>query len=73
MDRGTLAAAGPCRDVMRPELLEPVYGVRFVPIEPPVMKNDGSSEAGDSGVGETGTENRDRPVFWIEPADTMDE
>lgn len=72
MAGGALAAAGPCRDVMRPELLEPVYGVRFVPIEPPTARHIAPNEAGHlGGVGETGTETHDRPVFWIEPADTM--
>ncbi|MEZ6192760.1 MAG: ABC transporter ATP-binding protein [Phycisphaerales bacterium] len=68
MGDGELVAAGPCREVMRPELLGPVYGVRFERMIPPDRRaamHDNQENAGN------GTENTERPVFWIDPADTM--
>ena len=62
MDAGKLVAAGPCAEVMKPRLLGPVYGVRFEPIGRPGYPEKSV----------TGTETADRPVFWIDPADTMD-
>lgn len=69
MDDGELVAAGPCHEVMRPELLGPVYGVRFEPMQEP-RRHPGKQE--NTGTGDNGTETADRPVFWIDPADTMD-
>lgn len=69
MDNGELVAAGPCRDVMRPELLGPVYGVRFEPMRPPERRVSGAVIIEN---GDTGTETFDCPVFWIDPTDTMD-
>ncbi len=56
LDRGGLVASGVCAEVMRPERLASVYGVGFQPIAPP----------GD------GTVSGDRPVFWIDPGDTIE-
>ncbi len=50
MDRGTLRAAGRWDDVLRPGVLEPVYGVAMQALH----------AAGS-----------DRPVFHIEPSDTL--
>lgn len=69
MDNGELVAAGPCREVMRPELLGPVYGVRFEPMRAP---DRGANKPKKTETGVTVTETADRPVFWIHPADTMD-
>ncbi len=55
MDRGGLVAAGPCREVMRPELLGRVYGVGFKAMTPPA----------------DGTQTEPAPVFWIDPPDTI--
>lgn len=69
MDNGELAAAGPCHEVMKPELLGPVYGVRFERMHPPDRRADRHDNQGNAG---NGTETADRPVFWIDPAATMD-
>ena len=69
MGNGELVAAGSCHEVMRPELLGPVYGVRFEPMKAP----DGrSGQRKNTENSDTGTKTADRPVFWIDPADTMD-
>jgi iron complex transport system ATP-binding protein len=69
MDDGELAAAGPCHEVMKPELLGPVYGVRFEPMRAPDGRAYRHGKRENTG---SGTENAERPVFWIDPADTMD-
>jgi ABC-type cobalamin/Fe3+-siderophores transport system ATPase subunit len=61
LDEGELVAAGPCRDVMRPKRLASVYGVGFKQMQAPDTTDPGA-----------GTESGERPVFWIDPGDTMD-
>jgi len=61
MDKGGLVKAGPWDTVLLPKLLEPVYGVRFTPMSPPVQAPAGGDR-----------DYLTRPVFWIDPADTMD-
>jgi ABC-type hemin transport system ATPase subunit len=61
MDGGGLVKAGPWDAVLLPELLEPVYGVCFTPMNPP----SGHAPIDGDRAGPT------RPVFWIDPAGTM--
>ena len=56
LDHGQLIASGGCQEVMDPERLASVYGVRFQPMQSPGSGN-GSGES---------------PVFWIDPVDIMD-
>ncbi len=55
LDRGELVASGDCPQVMQPQRLEAVYGVRFTQMEVP---------GGGKRVDET-------PVFWVDPSDIM--
>lgn len=61
LDEGALVAAGAWAEVMRPERLASVYGVGFK-----LMQAPGAPEPGG------GTDSNRRPVFWIDPDDTMD-
>ncbi len=73
MDAGGLVAAGPWRQVMRPALLEPVYGVRFLPMQAPdkPVANSPGSDGADPRIPTAGTQRDKRPVFWIDPPDTI--
>ncbi len=64
MDFGGLVAAGPWQQVMQPKLLETVYGVRFLPMQPPSKPS--------TDIPADGTPPSERPVFWIDPADTIE-
>ena len=57
MDRGKLVAAGPGGAVLIPDRLASVYGVGFKAMTPPTDGTDAGSV----------------PVFWIDPADTINE
>lgn len=70
MHEGELIAAGTCRQVMQPQRLASVYGVRFQLMRPP--GGAGMESIEDAGLPETGTQVGDPSVFWIDPADTMD-
>lgn len=79
MDRGELVAAGPWREVMQPKLLEAVYSVRFQPMQQapapkpaPGRRAAGSGEASGPRIPGAGTNPDQRPVFWIDPADTIE-
>jgi len=61
MDGGSLVMAGPWDTVLEPKLLEPVYNVRFTPMNPPTQASISAEATAPT-----------RPVFWIDPADTMD-
>jgi len=71
MDRGQLAKAGPWDQVLKPALLEKVYGVGFTPMQAPVPPecSDGHPERG---IPVPGTESGVRPVYWIDPRDTIE-
>jgi len=69
MDAGGLAAAGPWREVMQPKLLESVYRVRFQPMQAP---EEHASGVPGPGIPTAGTRPDKRPVFWIDPADTIE-
>jgi ABC-type cobalamin/Fe3+-siderophores transport system ATPase subunit len=71
MDRGALAAHGPWHEVLLPERLEPVYGVRLRAIQAPAPGVQGGSGSTAASPG-AGTLAEKRPVFWIDPADTID-
>ncbi len=64
LDGGALVAAGAWAEVMRPERLASVYGVGFK-----LMQAPGPPGAPEPGGG---TDSNRRPVFWIDPDDTMD-
>lgn len=69
MDGGRLVKAGPWHEVLRPEVLEPVYGVRFTPMRRPGADDGGEGRPGIPGTGKI---DGDRPVFWIDPAGTIE-
>lgn len=71
MDEGRLESAGAWDVVMKPELLEKVYGVRFTPMSPPDTPQS-LGGLGDADRPETGTEIHDRPVFWVDPAGNIE-
>ncbi len=68
MDEGRLAAAGPWDQVLRAELLEEVYGVRFTPMQAPA----GTNKQAGSGSLIPGHESVSRPVFWVDPAGPLE-
>jgi ABC-type hemin transport system ATPase subunit len=69
MDRGRLVAAGPWRDVLEPRLLGSVYGVRFTEMRSP---GPGAADVSGPAILNPGTGGDRRPVFWIDPADTIE-
>ncbi len=74
MDDGRLVAAGPWQEVLLPKLLEPVYRVGFKTIQAPAggPTGDGPQRCASPPRPENGTDHPPRPVFWIDPPDTID-
>ncbi len=77
MDSGGLVASGTWQEVLEPKLLESVYGVRFQPMQAPTPENPRAGSGCSAGVPGpvipvSGTMPDERPVFWIDPADTIE-